>query len=780
MKLPRRCVVSTLLVVACAAPAAACPQDDDSLSRYYGFRGIEVFKLENRSANMVKGDFNNDGLLDVMIADNSHSRLDLLQQRKEGEPEKSTRVNEIKNDWRLEHVKIPVDRQVVAMEAGDFNNDGAEDIAYFGSPDVLVVRYQSKEKKADWSNKLQLRLPNVTPNSTMMSAGDLNGDGREDLVVLGKTSIYLVLQEKDGKLQRSREIPNTSTQLSLIQVADLDGDGRQDLSYVATNGSSRNLCARLQAEDGEIGPELQFDLNRPRSVTLFNLDETPATEILTIDSRTGRISVSRIKQPEQKSGEMAARLTQYGFGEEGTGKDRDLAMGDIDGDGLQDIVLTDPDRAQMLVFSQAKGRGLGQAKTYPGLLGANHVRIADLDGDKRGEVIVMSPKEKVLAVSRFADGRLTFPRTLPRSPSTTPLCFEIADLDGNGTPEVVYLATRTDGRKSQTVLGTIHLTDGEWQNSGADAEVTLELPGKPNEMKTLDVNNDGRSDLMVFFDLRKPPVVLLNEKDGKLKPLEETGGFRLGKLEAGNVTISGSTDKTGIIVAQETFARRLSLDGSEWQVADQYNAAEAKAEVGGSAELNLDGADGNEIVLIDTGIKKLRVLRKSDNVYRPWKEVELGSIEYRSSRVGDLNGDGRDDLVLVGKGRFAVLYAGQTDPVLDEVASFETKLDRAYFQDLIAGDVNADGRPDIAAIDSRSHYIEFLNYSPSEGLQHAMQFKVFEEKSFTAARTRAGTEPREAMIADVTGDGRSDLLLLIHDRMLVYPQDPGKRPVDDQ
>ena len=30
------------------------------------------------------------------------------------------------------------------------------------------------------------------------------------------------------------------------------------------------------------------------------------------------------------------------------------------------------------------------------------------------------------------------------------------------------------------------------------------------------------------------------------------------------------------------------------------------------------------------------------------------------------------------------------------------------------------------------------------------------------------------MIADVTGDGKADLILLSHDRVLVYPQDDGK------
>ena len=550
----------------------------------------------------------------------------------------------------------------------------------------------------------------------------------------------------------------------------------RDSSYLAANGSDRGLCARLQLPSGELGPELRFDLNRPRSVTLFNIDETPATEVLTIDQRTGRVVISRIQQPKSKDGELAARLTQYGFGSEG--KNRDVSIGDVDGDGLEDVVVTDPDKAQMIVFRQEKGRGLSRGETFPGLLGANHTRVVDLDGDKKAEVVVMSPREKVIAVSSFADGRLTFPKTLPTGAGTEPVCFDVADIDGDGKSEVVYIAKKKEGRKSKTVFMTLTRNGDDWKPAGEPEGVEFDFTGEPVELKSLDANNDGRSDFMVFFDLNKPPAVLLNGKD-KIEVLATTGGFQLGKLGPGNVTTSKTDGGTALLVSQESFARRLDLKDSKWQVVDQYNAAEAKAKVSGSAELNLDGEPGNEIVLIDTGVKKLRVLRKSDNVFRPWREVDLGEISYESAYVRDLNGDKKDDLLIVGKGQFAVLYAEQTDPTLEEVASFETKLERVFFQDLIAGDLNADGRPDLAVIDTRSHYVELLNFNPDKGLRHAMHFKVFEEKSFAADRARSGVEPREGMIADVTGDGRSDLLLLSHDRVILYPQDSGESPPAD-
>ena len=756
-------------------------ESEESLAKYYGFTGIEIFKLERRSNSMTKGDLNGDGLLDVLLVDNSHSRLDLLQQRREGKEDKPSRVNDIKNDWRFEHVKIPVDRAIVSMTVADLNNDGATDIAYIGAPDRLVVRYQSKEKKSDWSNRFSVRLPNLQQGSYMMSTGDLNGDKRDDVVVLGQTDTYLLYQGEDGKFKSPTKLMNTSRQLSLVQVADLDGDGREDLAYLATNGKERGLCARLQLPSGELGPELRFDLKQPRSVTLFNIDETPETEILTIDSRTGRITVSRLKPQEVSGDQLPSRLTQYGFGEEGSGKDRDFQVGDVNGDGLADVVGTDPNKAQMLVFLQEKGRGLGQAKTFPGLLGANHIRIADIDGDKVNDVIVMSEKEKVVAVSQYKDGRLTFPQAIPITVAGsddavaefTPKCIEVADVDADGGMDLVSIGTKKVGRKTSKSMVVFAKVDGEWK-SKMESEVSFK--DEPAHLRSLDADNDGRSDLLVFFDLNKPPAILMN-RDGKMSPFKPASGIQLGKLGPGNIAVSNSDGKTGLLVAQESFARRLNLADAQWQVADQYNAAESKAKVAGSAELNLDGKDGDEIVLVDSGVKKLRVLRKEDNVFRPWKEVELGTVEYQSSHVADFNGDKKNDLLLVGKGQFAVLFAEQADPKLEQVASFETKLERVYFSDIVAGDLNADGRPDLAVIDTRSQMLEVLNYDAEKGLRHAMHFKVFEGKSFSADRNRAGLEPREGMIADVTGDGRSDLLLLAHDRVLLYPQDSGEAPI---
>ena len=771
--------VCCLTVCLVAIPIFAADEADKQveLSQFYGFKPLEIFKMSLRSANMVRGDFNNDGLVDIIIADNSKSRIDLLQQRKT-KPKKEAvsadrDVNAIKNDWRFEHRKIPVDKQISAMTSGDFNNDGRLDMAYFGAPDRLVVRYQPET--GSWVDRVSIRLPGVTATSWIIGAGDMNGDALSDLVVLGKTETFLLYQNKEGKLDSPVRLKNTSSKLGLLQIADLDGDGRDDLCYLTSEAVDNALCARLQNDSGQLGPEFRFGLNRPRGVTLFNLDGEPGAEVLNIDSRTGRVRVSQLRRPRAEEGELAGRLIQYGFGEPGTGKDRDLAIGDLNGDGLKDVVVTDPTGAQVLVFRQKANKGLDSGSTYPGLLGTEQIRLADFDADGSVEVVVLSTKEKTLAISRFEGGRLSFPKAISiGGTDVEPAAFDTVDLDGDQKPEIVFVERKREGRSSKYSLRALKFESADkWNDVKFDEDKTsipLELKSTPNRLVSFDANGDKKADLLTFFETSKDPVVLIANDKGSFAPLVSDGGFQLGSVSAGAVF----TTEDGLLVSQESFSRNISLKDNRWQVTDQYNASETAARIEGSAKLDLDGKDAKEIVLVDSGVKRLRVLRQDEAVYRPWREVELGSLDFRSCQVADLNGDKRDDLLLFGGGRFAVLYAGQTDPVLKEAASFETKLERVFFTDLAAGDLNGDGMADIAVMDTRSKFIELLNFDPKKGLRHALHFKVFESKGF--ARTSAQTssvQPREAVIADVTADGRADLLLLTHDRILLYPQDSG-------
>ncbi|WP_417393479.1 FG-GAP repeat domain-containing protein [Gimesia sp.] len=771
-----RILCLALLAIFCvtANGERAYSEEKAKLADSYGFQPLELFKLSDRSANMLAQDLNGDGLNDLILIDNSNSRIDVLQQRAPGEkvsPDELTdEVNGIPNDARLKHIKIPVDVSVSALTVGDFNGDGLNDLAYLALPDRLIIRYQTKT--GEWSDRKRIRLADLQPTQWTIAAGDLNFDQKTDLIVLGTNHTYVIQQDQDGELKTPRSILNTSPKLGLAAIADLNGDGRNDFTYATRDGKDQMLCARLQKPDGDLGPEIRFELSNPRSITLAEIDNKPGSEILTIDSQTGRMRIQQLENSSIQNGDLSKRLTMYGFGEEGSGRNRGFDLGDINGDGITDVVVSDPETAQMLVYLQAKERGLDLGQTYPGLLGVEQLRTQDVNGDGRAEVFVLSEREKIIGVSSFENQRLSFPKILPIKGE--PVAFEMADLDGNQTAELIYISRVESNQFKLQALKRNQ--DGSW----TDYQFPSDPPNleAPKSLVKLDANGDGIFELMAFYGLsRSPKMVTLTPKQTP-QLITPSGGINLDEIKPESIFIGGPK-RDWILTAQNNFARRLVLNSdNQWQVLDQFNAPESKARVVGAVNINLDGEPGDEIVLIDLGVQKLRILRKEANVYRPWKDVEIGEFPFLSAHVADLNGDQLPDLVLFGRGQFGVLYSGQTPPTLKDVGSFESRIPQAYFTDSVAGDLNGDGQPDVIILDLRTHHVEILHFEENEGLKHALNFKVFEEKTFSRSN-QSGVDPREAVIADLTGDGRKDLILLCHDRVLLYPQDDGGSTKDD-
>lgn len=771
---------SGLFCMILAAPAAIAAQEPavSPLAANYGFLPVEVNKLSERSGNLLSGDFNDDGRIDLVLVDNGHHRIDLLIQRA-ARPDAALRapeardVNRLDDHWRFEHRKIPVDQDIVSLALGDFNHDGRTDLAYFGAPDQLVIRLQSDD--AAWTARQQLRLPDVASAQWCLAAGDLNGDDRTDLVVLGKSDTLILLQPEKGEFGPPLKLLNTSDELGLVQVADLNDDGREDLCYLAGDSVNRSLGIRLQSGDGQLGPEYLFDLERPRAVSVRDVDGGSGDEVVTIDSRTGRVKILKLTTRENGVGALPDRLVRYGFGKRGSGRSRDWAIGDFDGDGLDDVAVSDPDASRVLLFRQSPKRGLDLGTPHASVSGADLVRAAAVRPGQPVSLFVHSDAEKSIGVSTWESGRLTFPQALPLD--VEPAGMELVNITGDERPEVVFLTRDKEVRNSSYSLAVFRRTadDAGWEADPEYAEKPigpLSLKSAPERSLLANLTGDGRPEL-IFFQGSKPPVVIGAGADGRWQEITTSGSLGAGTIPGGAVFPGRINDDVGLLVAQDNFVRLLKLGRqNRWEVAEQVNAGESGAKIVGTATLDLDGEPGLELVMVDAGVRKLRIHRLQENRYESWKEVELGSFDFKAARVADLNGDQREDLLLLGADQFAVLYAGGLTPAIEELASYETTLERTFPTDVIVGDLNGDGQIDLAMTDTRSHYVEILEYRPPSQIERALYFTVFEEKGF-AREEGSGVEPREGLIADVTGDGRGDLILLVHDRVLVYPQDTG-------
>jgi hypothetical protein len=119
------------------------------------------------------------------------------------------------------------------------------------------------------------------------------------------------------------------------------------------------------------------------------------------------------------------------------------------------------------------------------------------------------------------------------------------------------------------------------------------------------------------------------------------------------------------------------------------------------------------------------------------------------------------------------LSGGNAAQHLEQQFSYETRIKDGTYGNLAAGDINSDGRTDIIMVEYRRNHMEILALDAGAKPIPAMRFMIFEQKSYRDSKGRAKptVEPRELKVADVTSDGKDDLVTVIHDRIIIYPQD---------
>jgi hypothetical protein len=763
-------------LVLLASGVARLGADEPRLAEYFGFLPLEVYKLDTRISGLLLKDLDGDKVEDIVVINNARSRIDLLLTTKKptaGDAGSSrSETNQVVNDRRMRLASVPVNKEVVSVQSGDFNGDGKPDLVFYGNPAEIVILFN--EGKGRFGNAKKINSGDGVESGGALTVGDLNRDGRDDLVLLGANELVLVYQGEKGKLGEPERLPHTSSNPRMVKAVDVDGDGGDDL-VILDGGTEDPFRIRFTTRDGKLGPEQRFAAETPRAIAYAQIDGKGGYELLTIESQSGRVKVLTLADADEDDAGQRGRLIFYPL-PQGSERGRSLALGDLDGDGKVDVVVTDPANAQFLVYRQSGRAGLGASQSFPGLVGGRTVKLADLDGDGKAEVYVLSEQEKQVGVSTFTGDRLTFPSPLPVSGE--PVALDLADLDGDKTPEVVYVSRSKAGGSDAFALRALKrekksgtFVPFRW---GPEDDVAIKgLSAAPPALRVIDVNRDGQADFLVFSAFGAPQLLL-----GRAGEPPAPAGGSLGPLAG--VTPAGLTlanlNGPALIVAQNTFARNLALDrGGRWEVKDQYNTGRTSAQVLGAAVLDADADGTKEVVLFDKLSKSLLFLDLKDGVYRPGGSLHVGPIEFQGMHVADLDGDGRDDLLLAGTDRFGVVLTGRKGQRLKSLASYESERTEARLGDLAAADLNDDGRPDVVLTDIAEHSAEIVTYTGQPDLRHALTFKVFERKSFRALHD--SIEPRDLAVGDVDGDRRADLILIVHDRVLVYRQDPGKAEV---
>ena len=187
---------------------------------------------------------------------------------------------------------------------------------------------------------------------------------------------------------------------------------------------------------------------------------------------------------------------------------------------------------------------------------------------------------------------------------------------------------------------------------------------------------------------------------------------------------------------------------------------------------DLDGDGTAEVLLVDRRGDALQVLRRdAQKVYRYSESIPCGRIDLVGAQVLDLDGNGRDDILLFGKDRFWWIPTGRPEMTLKSLGTYDPPKPETRYQALASGDLNGDGQPDLVLLDAcASHLVSLIGLNPDGFAQNVLNFPVFESDPHYQGHKGGAQEPREALVVDVTGDGKQDLVLLAHDRLLIYTQ----------
>jgi hypothetical protein len=771
MKLSRYLALA-LPVIALSAPA----RSDDDLAGHFGFDGLEVVKIDPKAGPILVTDLNGDGLEDVVAVNNSKSRIEFQYQKAGAKPTDEvpapTRINELPEHWRFRRENVSVPHQVTGVVATDWSGDGLVDLIYSGQPGTIGFIRQVKPGVFEVERKMPVK--NLVPSRDAFAVADLIGDAKPEVVAIAGGKI-LVHPLVGSTLGDPVELGSGGDQIVAFLIEDFDGDGTADVAGVVPESPTpvRIWTAVRDGDRKSLGSELRYELPPLREAAAVRLPGRKAALLATIERPSRRLAIHElVGRPVESSGTREAPLSIRTFDDAGNRK-RSVAVADADGDGLLDVLATNVADNAISTYRQAKGRGLGPVERFPAYADLDSITAGDPDQDGKTDVFLLSEKEGVVGRSEWDGTGFGFPQAIALPSGQVPVVQALVELD-----EGPRLATVTkDGRNYELSLVPL---DGD----GPGAPVKLgSLSKQPDAIVALDADRDGNVDLLLLT-ADKPMTMLRAGQDGyTLLESKDMGQFGLVQAANGKNVATLDVDGDGVselLVADRNFVRALRYDEKPagdaspgWQVVTQLNADRGDAKLVSLATLPGQDGGAERLVAADRENSQLILFERSPaSDGGRWKQTDVLTVsgfKFNDLRAGAFSGDGTVDLLAIGDEGFAVVRLAGERLDLVEVAGWRSEEQRRVHHEIVTGDVNGDGFTDLVLLDAGEQMAEILTVSEAGRLLYGTGFKIFESKMFSGGEPRE-FEPSMGLVADVTGDGAGDLLLLAHDRVLLYPQ----------
>ncbi len=501
------------------------------------FQNPIIVSLPYFTGAMFAGDFNGDHKLDLVVS---------IYVCGSGNNEAVTLLGNGDGTFQSPIVAIPPDRYGSLVAAADLNGDGRSDLVQdvFEEPAVeiylsngdgtftagssylqygptsssFLVADFNGDNKPDLAAMGEVLLGNgdgtfqgnravlvlyvgyTLAGFTSEAIGDFNGDGSPDVATVSNTGPFIYLNDGAGNLSLAYSYTPGGYVLGM-PTADVNGDAKLDLVLLGYANNSPNLTLMLGNGDGSFGSPTVFfqgPMSPPVVLADFNGDHRPDVAVLL----NGEVGIFL----NNGNGTFASPAS-YFVGNSPTS----FVTGDFNNDGKMDIVAVS---SAGIGFLLGNGDGTFQpvAFSMPGTFYAVSA-AADLNHDGNLDLVAVAyagnGQGYVLSVLLGkGDGTFTVlpPTNLPFESSYGPTVVSVADVNGDGIPDLVWAIQQSSPRQILAALGK---GDGTFGSQITIFSTTI----FPNEGPTLltllaDLKHDSKPDVVASID--NVVVTLLN------------------------------------------------------------------------------------------------------------------------------------------------------------------------------------------------------------------------------------------------------------------------------